>query len=191
MLAFRRCGNSYITVEDADAALERAKKLGATIHAPAFDVFEAGRMGVVQDPQGGFFEVWEPNRHIGAALVNGPGMLSWNELASPDPDGSAGFYGELFGWTVEPFEGMPMTYLIVKNRDGHTNGAIRSAAENEPTHWLVYFGTDDLDGAMAKVGELGGNTLIGPTDIGGGNKIAVLQDPQGAVFALYAGRFED
>jgi predicted enzyme related to lactoylglutathione lyase len=183
--------NSYITVESADDALERAKNLGATVHAPAFDVFDAGRMGVIQDPQGAFFEVWEPKQHIGAHLVNGPGLLCWNELASPDPDGSAGFYTELFGWSVEPMEGMPMQYLVVKNRDGHTNGGIRAAAQQEPAHWLAYFGTDDLDAAVAKIGELGGGTLMEPMDIGDGNRIAAAQDPQGAVFALYTGRFED
>ncbi len=183
--------NSYITVESADDALERARGLGATVHAPAFDVFDAGRMGVIQDPQGAFFCVWEPKETIGAALVNGPGLLCWNELASPDPDGSGGFYGELFGWTVDAMEGMPMQYLVVKNRDRRTNGGIRAAAPEEPPYWLAYFGIGDLDGALAKVAELGGSTLMEPTDIGDGNRIAAVQDPQGAVFALYAGRFDD
>src|SRR5438105_4218028 len=73
--------NSYVTVDSADRSLERAKQLGASVHAPAFDVMDVGRMGVVQDPQGAFFLVWEPKRHIGAALVNAPGALAWNELA--------------------------------------------------------------------------------------------------------------
>jgi uncharacterized protein len=182
--------NSYVTVESADDAADRAQKLGATVHAPAFDVFDAGRMAVIQDPQGAFFEVWEPKQHIGSSLVNAPGALTWNELASTDPDASAEFYGELFGWKVEPFEGMQMTYLGIQNSDGHSNGGIRSAMENEPSYWLVYFGTADIDADTGRAGELGGTTLVPPTDIGVG-KIAVLQDPQGAVFALYAGRFDD
>src|SRR4051812_41155705 len=62
--------NSYITVESADAALARIQELSGTVHAPAFDVLDVGRMGVAQDPQGAFFLVWEPRRHIGASLVN-------------------------------------------------------------------------------------------------------------------------
>jgi predicted enzyme related to lactoylglutathione lyase len=50
--------NSYITVESADEVLDKAKQLGATIHAPAFDGFEAGRMGVVHDPQGAVFALF-------------------------------------------------------------------------------------------------------------------------------------
>jgi predicted enzyme related to lactoylglutathione lyase len=182
--------NSYITVESADRALERAKELGATVHADAFDVFDAGRMGVVQDPQGAFFLVWEPKSNIGAGLVNAHGALAWNELASPDIDASSKFYGELFGWKVEPFEGSPMPYQIIQNGD-HGNGGIRQMVEEEPMpYWLVFFGTDDIDETLRKVKELGGNHLMGPMDIGVG-KIAVAQDPQGAVFALYTGEFQD
>jgi predicted enzyme related to lactoylglutathione lyase len=183
--------NSYITVQSADRALERAKELGATVHAPAFDVFDVGRMGVVQDPQGAFFLVWEPKSHIGAALVNRHGALSWNELATRDLEAAARFYSELFEWKVQPFEAMQMPYMTIQNSDGHGNGGIRPVAPPDaPPHWLVYFGADDIDATMGSARELGGQTLMEPFDIGIG-KVAALQDPQGAVFALYSGQFED
>lgn len=182
--------NSYLTVESADAAADRAQKLGATVAAPAFDVFDAGRMAVLQDPQGGFFMVWEPKQHIGARLVNQPGALAWNELASPDMDASAEFYRELFGWQTEPIEAGGMPYLVIKTADGRSNGGIRPAAENEPTYWLVYFGVADADATLTKAAELGGTKLMGPMDIGMG-VIGVVQDPQGAVFATFAGQFDD
>jgi len=180
---------AYVSVESADRALERAGQLGATVHAPAFDVFDVGRMGVVQDPQGAYFLVWEAKSHIGASLVNAPGALSWNELASPDLEGSAAFYRELFGWTVEPIEGMEMPYMMIKNEAGWSNGGMRPAVDPEPPYWLNYFGVEEIDGGFAKVSELGGTKLMGPMDIGAG-KIGIVQDPQGAVFALYAGQYE-
>jgi hypothetical protein len=183
--------NSYITVQSADDVLQQAKHLGATVHADAFDVMEAGRMGVVQDPQGAFFLVWEPRNHIGAGLVNAPGALAWNELATTDMEASGQFYSELFGWTVEPMEGFGMPYAVIKNSDGHSNGGIRLATETEPPYWLVYFGTDSAKSALAKIDELGGSSLMGPQEIGGGMTLAIATDPQGAVFALYEGRFED
>src|SRR3954452_11068664 len=97
--------NNYVTVESADAAADRASELGATVHAPPFDVMDVGRMAVIQDPQGAFFMVWEPRKTIGAELVNAPGALAWNELASPDPGASAEFCGSLFGWTTDALEG--------------------------------------------------------------------------------------
>jgi predicted enzyme related to lactoylglutathione lyase len=182
--------NSYVTVESADEALDQARQLGATVHAPAFDVFTSGRMGVIQDPQGAYLMVWEPRDHIGAGLVNVHGALCWNELATPDMEGSANFYSRLFGWTTEAVEGAGPPYLSIANRDGWSNGGIRQAASTEPCYWLVYFGVDDLDPALSKVQELGGSCITEVMEMWDG-RLAAVQDPQGAVFALYAGRFDD
>ena len=53
----------------------------------------------------------------------------------------------------------------------------------------MYFGVAEIEQALAKVAELGGAKLAGPTDIQIA-KIAVVRDPQGAIFALYAGQLE-
>jgi hypothetical protein len=181
--------NSYISVQNADAVADRARELGATVHAPPFDVMEAGRMAVIQDPQGAHFLLWQANRHIGAALVNAPGALSWNELASPDLDASKEFYSSLFGWTVEPFEGSPQPYLTIKNGEANNGGIRELDSPGPPPHWLVYFAIDDIDQGLARVEQLGGVKHAGPMDIGIA-KIAVVADPQGAIFALYAGQLE-
>jgi predicted enzyme related to lactoylglutathione lyase len=183
--------NSYVTVASADESAAKAEQLGATLHAPPFDVMDVGRMAVIQDPQGAFFMIWEPRSNIGAQLVNGPGRLSWNELATPDVDASVKFYGELFGWTAQDMEGMPQRYVVIQNGD-RANGGIRELGPDEqaPPHWLVYLGIDDIDAGLTRVEELGGRKLAGPVDIGIA-KIGVVQDPQGATFALYDGRFED
>jgi predicted enzyme related to lactoylglutathione lyase len=180
--------NSYVSVDDADAVAERAKELGAELHAPPFDVMTVGRMAVIQDPQGAYFMLWQPRDHIGAGLVNTAGALVWNELQSPDLDASASFYGDLFGWQVEQFAGMQDRYLSIKNGEAN-NGGMRALTPPSPPNWLVYFGTEDIDAALATVDELGGSKLAGPIDIGIA-KIAVVADPQGAVFALYAGELE-
>ena len=83
-------------------------------------------MGVVQDPQGAWFLVWEPRDHIGAGLVNAPGALSWNELGSPDTEASAKFYGDLLGWKTTAMEGVGMPYLVVSTAAGKNNGGIRA-----------------------------------------------------------------
>jgi predicted enzyme related to lactoylglutathione lyase len=184
--------NNYITVESADAAADRASELGATVIAPAFDVMDVGRMAVIQDPQGAYFMVWEPKTRIGAGLVNQPGALVWNELASPDLDASAKFYGDLFGWATRPLEGSPAPYLVVMNGD-RSNGGIRELSGDDadvPPHWLPYFGVDDIDQGLSRVEELGGTVHGDAIDIGIA-KIGIVQDPQGAMFALYAGQFDD
>lgn len=182
--------NSYVSVESADATADKAKELGATVHAPPFDVLEAGRMAVIQDPQGAFFLAWEPRRHFGAALVNEPGAMVWNELASPDLDASTAFYSQLFGWSIEPADAPGPRYLMIKNGDANNGGIRELSPPGMPPNWAVYFGTDDLDAALARVEELGGSKLVPePIDIQMA-RIAVVADPQGAAFALYDGELE-
>jgi len=181
--------NSYVSVDSADAVAARATELGGTVHAPPFDVMDVGRMAVIQDPHGAYFMAWQPRAHFGAALVNAPGALVWNELASPDLDASSAFYSGLFGWTIAPFDGSPEPYLSIKNGDANNGGIRPITPPGTPPHWLVYFGVDDIDAALATATELGATTLAGPIDIQIA-KIAVVRDPQGAVFALYAGALE-
>jgi hypothetical protein len=183
--------NSYVTVENADDAVQRATSLGGTAHAPAFDVMDAGRMAVLQDPNGAYFMVWQANTNIGADLVNAPGALVWNELTTPDLDASEQFYSGLFGWSTEIAPG-PLEYRVIKRADGHNNGGMRlPMPPGTPPFWLVYFGIDDITAAAAKVSALGGTVLAPPMAIESMGELTVAQDPQGGVFALYAGHYDD
>jgi predicted enzyme related to lactoylglutathione lyase len=182
--------NCYVTVDSVDEAAARAGEHGGSVVAEPFDVMDVGRMAVITDPAGAALCLWEPRSHIGAALVNAPGALTWNDLATPDPDGAARFYGEMFGWTTEavPDAG---GYLVIRNGE-RTNGGIvpPDPAAATPPSWMPYFGHEDVDGLLEQVGGLGGRVLSGPIRMAEGS-IAVLADPQGAVFAVWSGRYED
>jgi hypothetical protein len=77
---------NYVTVADVDAAAARATEAGGAVLADAFDVLDAGRMAVLEDPQGAVFAVWLPRARIGAERVNDVGCLCMNELATTDMD---------------------------------------------------------------------------------------------------------
>jgi predicted enzyme related to lactoylglutathione lyase len=177
-----------VSVASADATAERAKELGASLHAPPFDVMQAGRMAVLQDPQGAYVMLWQAGEHHGAGLVNAPGALVWNELQSPDLDASASFYADLFGWKVQDTPMPQERYLSIKNGEAN-NGGMRAANPGMPPAWLTYFGVEELDGSLARLQELGGTDVTGAIDIGIA-KLAVVHDPQGAFFAFYAGQLE-
>ena len=184
---------NYVSVEDADATASRARELGGTVYGEVFDVGDGGRMAAIQDPTGAVLGAWQPRQHIGARRVNDPGCLGWNELQSREPAAAASFYTELFGWETETIEenGEPV-YVTIKN-GGWSNGGIMPMTEQHgdtPTHWLPYFIVPSCDDAAAKVRELGGGVLAGPLDLGAG-RIAVVSDPQGAVFALFEGETDD
>jgi hypothetical protein len=185
--------NCYVTVASVDAAAARAAELGGRTLAEPFDVLDAGRMAVIADPAGAGLCLWEPRASIGAALVNAPGAMTWNDLVTPDPDGAAAFYGALFGWTTQE---IPRSggYRVISN-DGRRNGGImpidaeRMPADTPP-HFMAYFGHEDVDRAVDEVPRLGGRVFNGPERMPNGS-IAVLGDPQGAVFAVWTGEYDD
>ena len=174
---------TYVTVTDADATAAAATKAGGTVLAGPFAVMDAGRMAVLADPTGAVISLWQPKNHIGAALVNEHGTLTWNELISPDVPKAAQFYKQLFGWDAETSEGPPMTYTEFKLDGQSVGGAMAPPMEGIPPNWGVYFAVDDTDATLDAATKRGATVLNGPMDIPVG-RFAVLMDPQGAVFSV-------
>ena len=182
--------NLYVTVESADDAAKRAEGLGAKVLAAPFDVMDVGRMAVLQDPTGAVFCVWQAKKHIGARILNEPGALCWSELTTRDPKAAETFYTQLFGWnakhgaasTVQDYTefsvpGQPTSAGMLKMPD--------NMPAQVPSYWMPYFQVADADASLAKAMELGGTQMIGPNDIPNVGRFAILQDPQGAMFAVF------
>lgn len=173
----------YVTVADADASVAAAAANGATVIVEPMDVFDAGRMAVLQDPVGSFISLWQPNQHIGATLVNDPGTFVWNELATTDLAAANAFYTAVFGWGIDP-EGSSEASSIY-TVDGAVTCGAHVAGEGEFPAWSVWFAVEDCDASAAKVVELGGSILVEPDDMSFGRG-AVVADPAGAVFGIGA-----
>ncbi len=170
----------YVTVSDADATLEAVTANGGTIVMGPMDVFDAGRMGVIQDPMGSHISIWQPLGTIGAHVVNEPGTFAWNELATTDLGAANRFYGAVFGWGLHP-EGSSEGSLYTVG--GEMVCGAHVAGEGEFPAWTVWFASADCDASVAKVEELGGSVIMAPNDMDFG-RAAVVADPQGAVFGL-------
>jgi predicted enzyme related to lactoylglutathione lyase len=177
---------SYVSVSNADEVVVKAKSLGGTVlHEPA-DVSDAGRMAVLQDPTGATFAVWQPNKNIGAQIVNQPGSFCWNELVTGDKEKAGKFYTDLFGWNSKDQDMGVGTYTEFSNGDRPAGGMFQITKEmgNVPPHWMVYFSVEDCDKSVEKSKSLGAKIVVPPTDIPEVGRFSVLQDPQGAVFSI-------
>ena len=181
--------NSYVTVANVDEAAKKAESLGAKVLAPPFDVMDAGRMAVIQDPTGAVFQIWHPNKHIGAMILNEPGALCWTELNTRDTKAAEAFYTKMFGWTPKhSAPGSPMEYTEFNN-DGQPSIGMMAINEHMPAHvpsyWMPYIQVADTDASVAKVNELGGSIVVPPQDIPNTGRFAIGSDPQGAMFAVF------
>ena len=175
---------TYITVDSADDAASRAEQAGGTVLAGPFDVFDAGRMAMLRDPEGAVFAVWQPKAHIGCEVKGDPGTLIWNEVMSNNPAQAGAFYGAVLG---TEFTSAPMGYYLLRAGGKSVAGVLQITAEMQGCVpcWVTYFGVDDAEAKTAKAQELGATVLVAPWDVPGEGRVAVLQDPQGAVFNLF------
>lgn len=182
---------SYVAVDDAAAVAARASELGAKVLRGPEDVDELGTMAMIQDPTGAVFAIWQGKQVKGAELVNAHGALTLNQLNTPDTEADTRFYSALFGWRIEKQDGTEQDYWGLFAGERVNGGMMELPSDaGAPPHWLVYFGHDDLGAAAVVIEEGGGQVLIPEIEVPGG-RIVVGQDPQGAVFGLFAGRFDD
>lgn len=119
-----------------------------------------------------------------------PGTFCWVELGTSDSDGAKKFYTELFGWTFDDKPVGPGMVYTMLQLDGKDVGALyelmpEMKAQGIPPHWLSYALVDSADESAAKAKELGATLAKEPFDVMAVGRMAVIQDPTGAVFALW------
>jgi predicted enzyme related to lactoylglutathione lyase len=186
--------NMYLAVGSADEAAARAVELGGRQALEPFDIPGVGRMAWLEDPQGAFVALMEAKGHIGCQLVNGPGLFSWAELVTTDLEGARAFYGGLFGELEWPAMDLEGGRHYIPSAGGRPVAGVMGVPPGAPeqSYWLAYFGVDDLDRSTSQAGELGGTVMIQPTVISAElGSFSVVSDPQGGMFALYAGEFQE
>jgi uncharacterized protein len=183
--------STYVTVDDAEATVAKAREAGAMVFVEPMRVEIAGEhmgtMAVMADPAGAAFSIWEPGTHIGASIVNEPGALTWNELVTRDIDQAKTFYGAVFGWGAATADAPPTTYTEWKLGELSIAGMLQMNDEwpaEIPSHWSAYFAVEDADKAAAKAQELGATVAVEPRDIPGVGRFSLLQDPQAAMFTV-------
>ncbi len=114
------------------------------------------------------------------------GAFSWSELTTTDPAAAAAFYGELFGWKIQEMGAQMGGYRVVAVGDEGVAGimAMPPGAPPMPPHWGCYVTVDNVDATISRCAGLGGKTIVPPMDIPTVGRMAVIQDPQGAVLSL-------
>jgi predicted enzyme related to lactoylglutathione lyase len=113
-----------------------------------------------------------------------PGVPSWIDIGSPNPQGAADFYGALFGW--EAPEGPPEAggYRVAMVGDRAVAGIGEQAHPGPPT-WSTYIAVENADEAVAKVLTAGGQVIVPAMDVLDVGRMAIFSDPQGAVFSVW------
>lgn len=176
--------NVSFCVSNADEAANKVVEAGGTVINGPRDIYDEGRFTVALDPSGAAFQMWQAGDFCGADVFNRPGSLGWVELATRNIKRARDFYTSVFGWSVNASEWYTQWGLRGDDFGGVTAMHDRFPAD-VPPHWLPYFAVEDVDATADVAVRAGAKALLEPTTVPEGARVAVLRDPQGAIFGIY------
>ncbi|MEM7153791.1 MAG: VOC family protein [Myxococcota bacterium] len=114
------------------------------------------------------------------------GTFTWFELVCAEPEAARTFHTQTLGWTATRIDVGGVGYPMLE-ASGAPQAGIVSPRDEGPGHWSSYLWVDDVDARAAGVEAAGGRVLLGPVDISGVGRFALVADPQGARFNLFRG----
>ena len=180
----------YLCTEDIAGAASVVAASGGTVLSGPGQVADLGWNMVFTDPGGARLGAWQPGTFPGFAVRDEPGAPSWFELFTRHYADVLDFYRTVFAWrTGVEGDTDDFRYSTVRDPDDHDHqlaGVMDASAflpEGVAPHWSVYWDVADADAAVARVADLGGAVLDGPTDTPYG-RMATVADPAGATFKL-------
>jgi hypothetical protein len=119
-----------------------------------------------------------------------PGTFCWVELASTDLEAAKKFYGGLFGWTFKDTDMGPDGVYTIFQLDGRDAAALYALKKEQldsgmPPCWSCYVAVENADETAKQAKAAGATVIVEPFDVMEHGRMAVLQDPTGAVFCLW------
>ncbi|MFQ3647295.1 MAG: VOC family protein [Anaerolineae bacterium] len=115
------------------------------------------------------------------------GCFSWADCSATEFDATRTFYREVMGWEAVDLPMAEGAYTIFK-LDGHDVVGLGLQQAGFPSAWNQYITVEDVDALMPRVTELGGTVIELPFEVGDNGRMALIQDPTGAMVCLWQPR---
>ena len=118
------------------------------------------------------------------------GTFCWVELGTPDVKGAKQFYSGLLGWSFDDIPMGPDQFYTMCLIDKKRVAAMYSLSDGiappgAPPHWAAYVAVDSADAIADKAAAAGATLIKEPFDVPEQGRMAVLQDPTGAMFCIW------
>jgi len=119
--------------------------------------------------------------------VHTPGRWVWAELFADNVDAAKTFYQQVFGWKFESTGAGKDAYTLVRV-DGRPIAGIvhfaKPAEAERSARWLPLMSVPDAARAAEQAAAAGGKVLVPSRLLPGRGEVAVLADPEGAIFGV-------
>ena len=117
------------------------------------------------------------------------GTILWTDLTIDNAEEVKDFYSKVIGWKSEPVSmGDYNDFNMTNPTTGEPAVGVchkRGGNADLPTQWLNYFSVDNLEMSIEQCKHLGGKIIAGPKEMGKMGKYCIIEDPAGAVCALF------
>jgi len=122
-----------------------------------------------------------------------PGSFCWIELSTTDQNAAKRFYSSLFGWTVKDDPMGPDSFYTSFHLSNCAIGAACTLQPDQraagvPPHWKLYITVESADATAERAAKAGGKLLAPAVDVTDIGRMAVIQDPTGAIFSIWQAR---
>jgi predicted enzyme related to lactoylglutathione lyase len=117
------------------------------------------------------------------------GSIAWTDLTVEDAENVRDFYSEVVGWKPSPVSMGDYSDFNMNAPESQNPAAgichARGSHADLPAQWMIYIIVADIEKSTSRCRELGGKLLTPIKNMGGQGRYCVIQDPAGAVAALY------
>ncbi len=173
-----------VSVEDTENAVQTAIQNGSDVLIDQVRITGRGTMALIKDPQGAFLSfIHSSSGDPVLEEINSHEWL-WMELWSENPQQSMNYYTSILPLTVEQASVDDQPYWILSADEVRAGGIIYNPITNMPSQWIPYIKVVDPEFSTQKARRLGATVLLEPTESIRNGSVAVIQDPNGAIFCL-------
>ncbi len=178
---------TFMAADDAAKAAALATHSGAKLLFEPHRIANLGQEAILADPQGAVFAVLASSSGDPPDLLAEPGEWIWSSLITTDPDADASFYRSLFGYEVFNLPDAQDARHLILASESYARASVNPIPPSRPNarpRWVSYVRVEDATAMAARVAAMGGRVVLPPQLDRHGGKIALVADPQGALFGL-------
>ncbi|HVV85085.1 MAG TPA: VOC family protein [Kofleriaceae bacterium] len=176
---------AHLQVESATRTADAIAAAGGRVALKPVAMGDVGTYAIVLDPYGAVFALWQPAKADAGEFKGVANTFCWNELVTEHVDESVAFYEKVGGFTDAPMDMGPMGTYHVLNSDGKGRaGVLPAPMKGLPQQWVPYVQVASADDTVARAKRLGADVKMGPNDVPGVGRIAVMVDPLGSPIGI-------
>lgn len=176
---------SYVSVDDVDATIEKAKAAGGQVPMGPMNAGDVGRFAVIVDPGGAATFAFKSNE--GDPKIDRrplPSEFCWESLSTHDADAAKTFYAKVYGWKAASFGADMSTFGVAEGMEGQV-ADIGPGMPGLPSFWMTHVVVESLAKSRERAKKLGGTIAMEEIPVPGIGKIGIVKDAQGATICLF------